>query len=84
MSLLLLDLDDTLLDRTAAMRQWAWRFLGEVDAPQSDIEWLLNRDAGAPLPLEEFAGEIQQHYTQLSERLQRAAVSDVPEDRMYM
>ncbi|WP_331233517.1 proteasome assembly chaperone family protein [Natronorarus salvus] len=35
-------------------------------------------------PLEEFAGEIQQHYAQLSERLQQAAVSDVPEDRMYM
>jgi putative hydrolase of the HAD superfamily len=62
MSLLLLDLDDTLLDRTAAMRQWAWRFLGEVDAPQSDIEWLLNRDAGAPLPLEEFVVGVKERY----------------------
>ncbi|NDL56715.1 HAD family hydrolase [Phytoactinopolyspora mesophila] len=62
MTLLLLDLDDTLLDRTAAMRAWAQRFLGEIDAPQSDIDWLLNKDAGAPLPLREFVVDLKDRY----------------------
>jgi len=35
-------------------------------------------------PLQEFASEIQQYYEDLSERLEAAQKSELPEDRMYM
>ncbi len=35
-------------------------------------------------PLEEFAGEVRQHYAQLSERLEAAEAYEQPEDRMFM
>lgn len=35
-------------------------------------------------PLETFASEIQDHYKQLSERLEAAQQHEIPEDRMYM
>lgn len=38
--LLLVDLDNTLIDRTAAFRRWAHRRL-----PASDADWLLTVDA---------------------------------------
>ncbi|MBO4207068.1 HAD family hydrolase [Micromonospora echinofusca] len=45
MPLLLLDLDNTLLDRAGAFRAWAQRFLAEIGAPPGDIEWLVSVDA---------------------------------------
>lgn len=42
MPLLLLDLDNTLVDRAAAFRTWAARF---TSAHGSDIEWLVEADA---------------------------------------
>ncbi|WP_026212222.1 HAD family hydrolase [Longispora albida] len=44
MPLLLLDLDNTLVDRTGAFRQWARAFLPEIGAPDSDLEWLMDAD----------------------------------------
>jgi putative hydrolase of the HAD superfamily len=43
--LLLLDLDDTLLDRAGAFRRWAEEFLYEVGAPSDDLDWLTALDA---------------------------------------
>jgi putative hydrolase of the HAD superfamily len=43
--LLLLDLDNTLLDREAAFRAWAEGFLRAVGAPQDDLDWILDVDA---------------------------------------
>jgi putative hydrolase of the HAD superfamily len=42
---LLLDLDNTLLDRAGAFRTWAEDFVGAVGAPHSDIDWILDVDA---------------------------------------
>jgi putative hydrolase of the HAD superfamily len=43
--LLLLDLDNTLLDRAGAFRTFAEEFLREIGAPAEDIDWLLDIDA---------------------------------------
>jgi putative hydrolase of the HAD superfamily len=43
--LLLLDLDNTLLDRAGAFRGWAEDFVAAVGAPASDVEWILDVDA---------------------------------------
>jgi putative hydrolase of the HAD superfamily len=40
--LLLLDLDNTLLDRAGPFRTWGERFLAEIGAPAVDIDWLLS------------------------------------------
>ena len=45
MPLLLLDLDNTLLDRAGAFRTWAEDFVGAVGAPSSDVDWILDVDA---------------------------------------
>lgn len=50
-----------------------------LDAVESVYE--LDIDTG---PLEEFAGEVQEYYARLSERLQAVDEEHRPEDRMYM
>ena len=35
-------------------------------------------------PLEQFAAEVEQHYQELAERMERVAEESAPEDRMYM
>lgn len=50
-----------------------------VDAV-SDV-YDLDVDTG---PLEAFAAEVAQHYAELSERVERAADEERPDDRMYM
>jgi putative hydrolase of the HAD superfamily len=42
---LLLSLDDTLVDRAGAFRAWAAEFLGQIGAPEYDLDWLLSVDA---------------------------------------
>ncbi len=44
------------------MRSWAERFLGEIDASPADLGWLLDRDAGAPLPLTDFVVDVKDRY----------------------
>jgi putative hydrolase of the HAD superfamily len=43
--LLLLDLDNTLLDRARAFRTWGDAFLARIGVPAEDIDWLLDVDA---------------------------------------
>lgn len=45
MPLLLLSLDDTLVDRAGAFVGWAREFLGQIGAPEYDLDWLLSVDA---------------------------------------
>ncbi|HYN92816.1 MAG TPA: HAD family hydrolase [Pilimelia sp.] len=45
MPLLLLDLDNTVLDRAGAFRAWGQRFLADIGAPAEDLEWLIDIDA---------------------------------------
>jgi putative hydrolase of the HAD superfamily len=43
--LLLLDLDDTLLDRAAAFQAWGAQLLDRIGAPLEDLDWLRSIDA---------------------------------------
>ncbi|MFU8875592.1 HAD family hydrolase [Micromonospora sp. SL4-19] len=62
MPLLLLDLDNTLLDRDAPFRAWGERFLDSVGAPPADIEWLLSVDADGLTDRWDVADAIRGRY----------------------
>lgn len=46
MSVFLVDLDDTLIDRKAAFAAWASAFVDEHRLPSGSLEWLLENDFG--------------------------------------
>jgi putative hydrolase of the HAD superfamily len=60
--LLLLDLDNTLLDRAGAFRAWGKGFLAEIGAPDSDIEWLMSVDADGLTDRWDIADAIRDRY----------------------
>lgn len=62
MPLLLLDLDNTLLDRVGPFRRWAEGFLAEIGAPESDVEWLLSVDADGLTNRWDVADAIRDRY----------------------
>lgn len=62
MPLLLLDLDNTLLDRAGAFRAWAEGFLAAIEAPPGDIHWLLSVDADGLTDRWDLADAIRERY----------------------
>jgi putative hydrolase of the HAD superfamily len=60
--LLLLDLDNTLLDRSGAFRAWGQGFLAEIGAPDGDIEWLTSVDADGLTDRWDIADAIRDRY----------------------
>lgn len=62
MPLLLLDLDNTLLDRAGPFRMWGQRFLAEIGAPERDIDWLLSVDADGLTDRWDLADAIRERY----------------------
>ncbi|MER7444194.1 HAD family hydrolase [Micromonospora avicenniae] len=62
MPLLLLDLDNTLLDRAGPFRAWGQRFLDGIGAPETDIEWLLSIDADGLTDRWDVADAIRGRY----------------------
>ncbi|MEV0325606.1 HAD family hydrolase [Micromonospora echinospora] len=50
MPLLLIDLDNTLIDRTEAFRRWAQRYVDDIEASEADADWLssVERDGYTP------------------------------------
>jgi putative hydrolase of the HAD superfamily len=60
--LLLLDLDNTLLDRAGSFRAWAQDFLEQVDAPSDDIDWLLAIDADGLTSRWDVADALRDRY----------------------
>lgn len=62
MPLLLLDLDNTLVDRLGAFRAWGVRFLADIGAPEYDIDWLLDIDADGLTSRWDVAEEIRKRY----------------------
>ena len=44
MPLLLIDLDNTLVDRASAFRRWASAFCRRTDRPQTHVDWLVECD----------------------------------------
>ncbi|MFJ8538062.1 HAD family hydrolase [Streptomyces sp. NPDC093591] len=62
MPLLLLDLDNTLVDRDAAFRRAAAEFLAEHGLPASDLTWLMAADAGGYTARDELAAAMTDRY----------------------
>lgn len=60
--LLLLDLDNTLLDRAGAFKSWAEQFLAEIGAPDYDVPWLLDIDADGMTDRWDVAEAIRDRY----------------------
>jgi len=59
--LLLLDLDNTLLDRATAFRAWASVFLRDVGVP-ADLDWLVDADADGLTSRYELADVLRDRY----------------------
>lgn len=62
MSLLLLDLDNTLVDRDAAFRDAAADLLAEHGLPASDLDWVTATDASGHTPRGELAAAMTDRY----------------------
>ncbi|RLP88184.1 MULTISPECIES: HAD family hydrolase [unclassified Micromonospora] len=62
MPLLLLDLDNTLLDRAGPFRRWGERFLDGIGAPPTDIDWLISIDADGLTDRWDLADAIRDRY----------------------
>ena len=62
MPLLLLSLDDTLLDRAGAFRDWGLEFLDQLGAPRYDLDWLLSVDADGMASQWDIAEAIRDRY----------------------
>jgi putative hydrolase of the HAD superfamily len=60
--LLLLDLDNTVLDRAGSFRAWGQAFLAEIGAPLEDIDWLLDIDADGLTSRWDVADAIRERY----------------------
>jgi putative hydrolase of the HAD superfamily len=60
--LLLLDLDNTLLDRAGAFRAWARDFIAKLGAPGSDLDWLLATDHDGLASRWDVAEAIRERY----------------------
>jgi putative hydrolase of the HAD superfamily len=60
--LLLLNLDDTLVDRAAAFRAWARMFLADLDVPLEDLDWLVAMDADGLTDRWDLADAIRERY----------------------
>lgn len=83
MPLLLLDLDDTLIDRTAAFRLGVVDLLARYELPAADLDWVLRLDAGGEAPREAVAAAMVHRYgltlpvATLVAQLRRAVVEHV-------
>jgi putative hydrolase of the HAD superfamily len=58
--LLLLDLDNTLIDRAGALRRWAAGFAAEIGASGADVEWLITEDRDGLEPRDRLAVKARQ------------------------
>ena len=58
----MLSLDDTLLDRAGAFRDWGLEFLDRLGAPRYDLDWLLSVDADGMTSQWDVAEAIRDRY----------------------
>ena len=62
MPLLMIDLDNTLVDRDAAFRAAATAFLAGHSLPEGDLDWLMTLDASGLTPRREIARALSERY----------------------
>lgn len=59
---ILLDVDNTLVDRDGAFRGWAEEFVASISGDRSDVDWLLERDDRGYRPRSEVAAGITDRF----------------------
>lgn len=85
MPLLMLDLDNTLVDRDAAFRAAATALLAEHALPEADIEWLMTLDASGYTPKPAVAEAMADRYgTALPETAIRTLLDRGAADRVVL
>lgn len=60
--LAIFDLDDTLIDRTGAVRRWAAEFVAERGLDPAEVRWLAAADGGGFTPRPGFMSAIRDRY----------------------
>jgi len=60
--LLLLDLDNTLVDRAAAFRRWATQFVLDLGGAATEVDWLIAEDADGYRPREDVGASIAERF----------------------
>lgn len=60
--LLLLDLDNTLIDRAAAFRRWAEIFVAQRNGAPDDLDWLIAADGDGFVARDELAMQVTDHF----------------------
>jgi putative hydrolase of the HAD superfamily len=70
--LLLVDLDDTLIDRAGSFRRWATEFVTAHDGSPQDLDWLIAADRGG----HEDRGRLAELITQRSGLADDAVLAD--------
>jgi putative hydrolase of the HAD superfamily len=65
--LLLIDLDNTLIDRSAAFGRWATRWAPAHGGGPADVDWLIATDNDGFEPRERFATRISERFSRLGE-----------------
>ena len=60
--ILLVDLDDTLIDRDLAFRTWAQHFINEISADTEDLDWLLAADNDGYTPRAGLAVALKERW----------------------
>lgn len=63
--MLLIDLDDTIIDRSGAFAQWAHRFAASQAGTTQDGDWIIAQDNGGNLPRIDLARAIKNHFNLL-------------------
>lgn len=61
-SLVLFDLDNTLVDRAAGLRSWAAEFCAENGIAGEEIPWIERADGDGLVPKEEFFSRVRERY----------------------
>jgi putative hydrolase of the HAD superfamily len=73
MPVLLLDLDETLVDRDGAFRAFAQRYIADLGGSPEDLRWLIERDAGGYFSREELADAIRNRFGMATPTVEVAA-----------
>lgn len=82
-NLLLLDLDNTLIDRDAAFRSAAAAFLADNALPEADLGWLMALDASGYTPKPEVTRALHERYA-VPEAAVRELVDGGAADRVVL
>jgi putative hydrolase of the HAD superfamily len=75
MPLLLVDLDNTLVDRAIAFKAWATSYVARLNAPAADVRWLIEVDGDGFVEREVLAEAMRDRY-----KLDGQSVADLVEE----